>query len=245
MCDDSARHPAPGGVANEGADTATAASRLLLDIVRRLRARERGYLAGLLHDGPIQELAAAALELSAARRGTGISPYDDLGVTEQLVVAAGRSLRCLQDELWPFPRPGSGLATALEQRTTWLLATPLAVDAGEGVAGLLAAEIQVVADMVELILSGMMSAEAPARALAAVRADKDLIVLELNLIPAADGGQASGDPAAVRAWLDSLAAAVQTCAEIDLQGRRWRVRMEIPRCPHHQSGPGAGTAAGM
>ena len=61
MCGDSARHPAPGGAANEGADTATAASRLLLDIVRRLRGRERGYLAGLLHDGPIQELAAAAL----------------------------------------------------------------------------------------------------------------------------------------------------------------------------------------
>jgi hypothetical protein len=31
-------------------------------MVRRVRARERGYLASLLHDGPIQELAAVALE---------------------------------------------------------------------------------------------------------------------------------------------------------------------------------------
>jgi len=226
-------------LAESGADAGTAAPRLLLDIVRRLRARERGYLAGSLHDGPIQELAAAALELGQARRAMGTSQRDELGVIAQQVDVAGRLLRCLQDELWPFPQPASGLATALERRTAWLLAAPLAVDAGEGAAGLLEAEIQVVADIAELILAGLVSTEAPARALAAVRADQDLIFLEMNVISVPDTDPAFGEPAAVRASLHSLAAVIQACADIDLHGRRMRARMEIPRWPQYQSGPGA------
>src|ERR1039458_7810920 len=96
----------------------------------RLLARERGYLAGLLHDGPVQELAAVPLELAEARRATGTAQRDELGVVAQQVDAASRSLRGLQDEFWPFPRPSSGLAASLKQRTGWLLDTPLAVEAG-------------------------------------------------------------------------------------------------------------------
>src|ERR1035441_165988 len=166
---------------------------LLLDMVRRLRARERGYLAGLLHDGPVQELAAVPLELAEARRATGTAQRDELGVVAQQVDAASRSLRGLQDEFWPFPRPSSGLAASLKQRTGWLLDTPLAVDAGAGSAGLPEADIQVVADIVELLLAG---------------------------------------PAAARASLRSLAAAIGARADLDLHGRRLRVRMEIPRGPH-------------
>jgi hypothetical protein len=148
MSEESIGCPAPGAVAEDGADAGIPAPHLLLDVVRRLRARERGYVAGLLHDGPMQELAAAPLMLAEARRATGASRSGELGLVAQQVDAAGRSLRCLQDELWPFPRSASGLATALNRRTAWLLATPLAVDAGEGAAGLLEAEIQVVADVV-------------------------------------------------------------------------------------------------
>ena len=67
MTDDPTRFPAPRAAAEDGTDTGTPAPHLLLDIVRRLRARERGYLADLLHDGPIQELAAVPLELAEAR----------------------------------------------------------------------------------------------------------------------------------------------------------------------------------
>jgi hypothetical protein len=179
-------------------------------MVRRLRARERGYLAGLLHDGPIQELAAAPLELAEARRATGTAQRDELGVVAQQVDAASRSLRGMQDELWPFPQPSCGLAAALKQRTGWLLDIPLAVDAGPDVAGLAEADIQVVADIV------------------------DLIFLQLNMTAAPDGDLAFGGPAA-RASLRSLAAAVQARADLDLHGRRLRVRMDIPRWPR-QSG---------
>ena len=226
MSEESIGCPAPGAVAEDGADAGIPAPHLLLDVMRRLRARERGYVAGLLHDGPMQELAAAPLMLAEARRATGASQSDELGLVAQQVDAAGRSLRCLQDELWPFPRSASGLATALNRRTAWLLATPLAVDAGEGAAGLLEAEIQVVADVVELILA---STEGPARALAEVRADEELIFLGMSITPAPGGAPASGDPAAASASVRRLAAVIGVGAEVGLHASRLRVRMEIPR----------------
>jgi hypothetical protein len=230
MSDDSAGGPAaPGAVTEDDADAGTGPPRLLLDVQRRLRERERGYLAGVLHDGPIQELAAALLQLAEARRAMGASQGDELGVAAQLVETAGRSLRGLQDELWPFPRPSSGLAATLRRRTSWLLAAPLVVDAGAGAAELLEAEIQVVADLVESILACLGGTEAPARALAAVRADQDLIFLEMNMTSASDGDLAFGDPAAARASLHSVAAAIRARADIDLHGRRLRARMEISR----------------
>jgi Histidine kinase len=200
----------------------------LLGIVRGLRARERGYLAGLLHDGPIQELGAAALELALVRRAAPASGGAGLDVADQQVEAAGRQLRRLVDELSPQPRAASGLAEALRQRTGWLLATPLAVHLGEGTAELPVAETETVADLAELILLGTTASAAPARALAAVRADDDRIFLELNLTAEA-GNQPFGDPAAVRAWLDGLAAATRMDAAAELRGRRLRAWMEIPR----------------
>ncbi len=229
MADDSARGASPGAVAERRADAGTPAPHVLLALVRRLRGRERGYLADVLHDGPIQDLAAASLELAEARRAAGTSPGDELGLVARQVDAAGRSLRRLQDELWPFPRPESGLAAALNRRAGWLLAAPLAVDAGPGAAGLTEAEIQVVADVVELILGALTGAEAPARALAAVRADEDVIVLELNMAPA------PADPAVAGAWLHRLAAAIGAGLDVGPHGSRLRVRLELPRRPRHRS----------
>src|SRR5438132_4343346 len=198
MRDDSVPGPDPGA-APGGHETRAAAACRLLDFARRLRTCEREYLASLLHDGPMQDLAAATLELGAARRATGPVMADELAVPEQLVEAAGRSLRRLLDELWPASQATSGLAGTLARRTGWLLAAPLWVDTGEGAAGLLASEIPVVADVVELILLGAVSAEAPTRAAAAVRADEDLIVLELSMTPADGSDQPFGDPAGIRA----------------------------------------------
>src|ERR1700761_5531239 len=103
MGNDSSERPARGTAARDGADAEGAALRRLLDMMRQLRAREHRYLAGLLHDGPVQELAAAVLQLGLARRATGTSQHDELGVVTQQVDAAIRSMRNLQDELWPFP----------------------------------------------------------------------------------------------------------------------------------------------
>jgi hypothetical protein len=218
-------------------DEAGAALRLL-GITRALRAAERGYLASWLHDRPIQDLAAATLELGLARRAIGPAAGDQLDVPERQVEAAGRSLRRLVDELSPFPRDGTGLTAALEQRTAWLLAAPLAVNLGQGAADLTADEIEAVADLVELMLLGVAAetpagtpAGAPAGTLAAVRADRDVIVVELNIRPTADDPAAdpSAATAAAAAWLDGLAAAMRTRADAEPRGSRLRVRVEIPR----------------
>jgi hypothetical protein len=230
MGNDSSERPARGTAVRDGADAEGAAPRRLLDIMRQLRARERRYLAGLLHDGPVQELAAAVLELGLARRATGTSQHDELGVIIQQVDAAGRSLRNLQDELWPFPRSDSGLVTALQRRTAWLLGTPLAVHVGEGAAGLPAAQITVVADVVELILAGLAGGEAPTGTFAAVRADQDLIFLDLGMVSATDGDQAFGGPAAT-AVIHELAAAIQARADVSLHDRHLRILMEMHRWP--------------
>jgi len=242
MSDDHARRPAHGALAldaNDAADAADAgypAPQALLDMVRRLRALERGYLASLLHDGPIQELAAVALELGEFSRAMGGPPSDEPDGLARHVHAVGRTLCRLQDELWPFPRSGSGLIEALKQRTAWLLASSLAVAVGEGAAELSEADVQAVADVTELILAGLGDADTWDRPIVAVRADPDLIFLELNMTPAPARDPASGGSAAVRAWPHRLAAAIQARADVGLDDRRLRISMELPRCPDRRPG---------
>jgi hypothetical protein len=221
---------------NLAVDAVDASPQALLDMMRRLRARERAYLASLLHDGPIQELAAVALELGEVRPPPTATtqptaptqPTEPNGLVRQ-VHAIGRTLCRLQDELWPFPRPGSGLIEILKQRTAWLLSTSLAVAVGEGVAELPELDVQAVADVTELILAGLGNAEAWDRPIVAVRADPDLIFLELNMTPAPWRDPASGGAAAVGAWLHRLAAAIKARADVGLDDRRLRIWMEIPR----------------
>jgi hypothetical protein len=239
MSDEDVRHSTHGALAvdagnaggNVNAGNAGSASpQALLDMMRHLRARERGYLASRLHDGPIQELAAVALELDEVRA----PPSDEPNALVRQVHAVSRTLSRLQDELWPFPRPGSGLIETLKQRTSWLLATSLAVAVGEGVAELPEADVQTVADVTELILAGLGNAEAWDRPIVAVRADPDLIFLELNMTPAPWRDPGSGGSAAVGAWLHRLAAAIQARADVGLDDRRLRIWMEIPRYPGHR-----------
>ena len=203
----------------------------VLNIARRLRVADRTYLAGQLHDRPIQDLAAAALELSVARRTAGTPASDEFDTVERLVEEAGRELRSMMDEIGSLCRSEPDLATALAGRTTRLLATPLTMVAGEGAGGLAAIEVSAVADVVELILLGAC-VQPPVQAMAAVRADDQLIHVDLNLTPAVDGDHPCGDPAEMNEMkesLDSLATAMQTQADVQLREQRVRVRMNLPR----------------
>jgi hypothetical protein len=241
MSEENLRRPARGALAGHARGAENAGPQALLDMVRRLRASERAHLAGLLHDGPIQELAVVALELDEARRAMGAPPGDELAGLVRQVHAVGRTLIRLQDELWPFPQPRSGLIETLQRRTAWLLASPLAVAVGEGAAELPEADVEAVADVTELILVGLGNAEAWDRPIVAVRAGPDLIILELNMRPAPGRDLASGGSAAVGPWLDRFAAAIQARADVRLDERRLRIWMEIPRGPDHR--PGARAAA--
>jgi CheY-like chemotaxis protein len=201
----------------------------LLRVARRLRARERHELVDFLHDGPIQELTAVTLELQMMCRSVPPAPRLD-AVLHRLSAAAG-SLRWLVDGPWPFLEPEVRLAPALQQRTAWLLAAPVTVDADEHAAGLGTAEVCAVADVVELMLLGMVTAHPPAQAHVAVGTDEHMIQIDLTLTSAAGDDQAIGDPATARAALHELAAALGASLHARLRGRRWRARIGLPRQP--------------
>ena len=73
----------------------------MLSFIRSVREREHRELIDFLHDGPIQELAAAAIELQLMSRSMG--PRESRAVDSVLhrISAAGDSLRWLLDGQWP------------------------------------------------------------------------------------------------------------------------------------------------
>jgi hypothetical protein len=200
----------------------------LLRLLRRLRARERHELIDFLHDGPIQELTAATLELQMISRAAPAAPHFD-AVIKQLNEATG-ALRWLVDGPWQSVQPETQLAPALHERGAWLLAAPLTVD-GDEQADLAVAEIPIIADVVELMLLGMVPASPPAQAHVAVRADRHLIHIELTLTSAAGDDLAIGDPATAQAALDTLASALGACAHARLGGRCWQAQLVLRRQP--------------
>jgi DNA-binding response OmpR family regulator len=195
----------------------------LLRIIRRLRERERRELADLLHDGPIQELAAASLQLQLIHRSAAPPSVD--AVQQQVDTASG-ALRWLVDEPWPVPAAGTGLAEAVRRRTAWLLAAPATVESEVCPAGLGAAEEPLIADLVELLLLATEAAAPAARAHVVVRADHEMIEIDLALMPA-PADHAVGDSATAQAALDETAAALGADMDTELSGRPWRVRLAV------------------
>jgi CheY-like chemotaxis protein len=201
----------------------------LLGLVRRLRARERHELVDFLHDGPIQDLTAVTLDLQLMTRLAATGPAPRFEATLRQLDSAAGSLRWLVDGPWPFLLPETRLATALEQRTAWLLAAPITVRSDVQAAGLARTEIAVIADVVELMLLGILPAGQRLQADVAVRPGEKEIQIELSLIAADQDELPASDPAATRAVLGELAAALEGTAHADLGDRRWLAGIVLPR----------------
>ena len=224
--------PAGTGTAPAGPAGSPAAAReprtwQLLDLTRRLRGYERRALTDFLHDGPIQELTALSLELQMMSRSAapaGLPPFDAL--IERLNAASG-ALRWLIDESWSFLTPDTDPVAAIAQRTSWLLSEPVTVDTGPGLTALSAAEVQVIVDVVELLLLGLMPPGQPILAHVALRAEDHLIGVEAT-ITAADDRELSGSPATAQASLDELASALGAGVRAALDPRRWHARIDLP-----------------
>jgi CheY-like chemotaxis protein len=193
----------------------------LLGIVRRLRARERRDLADYLHDGPIQELTAASLELQLMQRSVPSSSH--AGSLLQQVDTASRALRSLVDLPWP-PGPGEAeLTEVIRQRTMWLLAEPAAVEIG---AGLGPDQALLIADIAELTLLATAEAAPGARAHIAARADQRVIQVDVSLTAALDD-QTIGDPAPAETALNNTAAALGAIVSSELSDRQWHIRLAV------------------
>ena len=237
--------PAEGGSAEGGSAEGEPPAWLLLAMDRQLRAREQHTLAAYLHNSPMQEIFAASLELQLLHRSHPALPPGIFDRVFQRLDAAAAALDRLPGgfpaETGPldrlpggFPAETGPVAGVLERRTAWLLAGPLTVDAGAGNEGLHAAEIPVVADVIELALLGTVPEGRWVRASAAVRADGHLIRIELTITPAADDAHEIGDVELARAGLARVAAALAAKASGDLRARRWRLRITLPR--NHPAG---------
>ena len=200
----------------------------VLSITRRLRARERHELADFLHDAPIQELTAAALELQMMLRWAPPSQAASLDSALRRLDAASKSLRWLVDGEWPFARPVTDLAATVRQQTAWLLAAPITVDTDGQPESLRPIEIPIIADAVELLLHAMVPAGLMTRARVAAQSDEAAIRIELSLTPKADD-QALGDPAAAGESLEALASALAASVRTELSGRQWRVQLVLRR----------------
>ncbi len=200
----------------------------MLAIIRRLRARERAELAGYVHDGPMQELAAATLAAGLMRGQASVSQRQRLDDLAERLAAAGRALRRLADADWPFPRLRDRPEVAVRERTAWLLSEPASTDMPQPPAALTAAEAEAVADVAELGLLSMADGAAP-RAHIEVQAAANRIVIGLAVTPAGGEGSLHGDPGAVRASVGELAWALGATADTEFGARRWRVRITVPR----------------
>lgn len=213
----------PGG---NGQPTGEPQAWQLLRLSRRLRSRERHELTDFLHDGPIQELTAISLELQMISRTTEPAARFD-AVLQQLETASG-SLRWLVDGDWPFTEPETRLATALQRRTGWL-AGQVTVDADDRLARLSVNEVPVIADVVELMLLGMVTASPPARAHVVVLTDEHHLHIELFLTSADRDDRPIGDPATATAALEELASALGGTSDASLGERHWRAQIALRR----------------
>jgi len=202
-----ARPGAGGGPArDESAEVAMAAAAsagALLEALRRLRWRERLDYADRLHDGPVQDLAAAGLGLRLLSGELTASQRAEVETVADQLDAAGRELRQLMARAAP-PALGAPLAAdTIRDRTAWLLATPAVVDVGPDLAELGPGPRAVLADVAELAIFLLLAKGPPAQARVRVRAEAQSIQVEVTLAgPGAAGG------AATAAQLAGVAAAL-------------------------------------
>ena len=221
-----AQSAAPGpGVARPG----SRASRMpatwrLLGMIRVLRSSERATVADFVHDGPIQELAAAALAIHLSGREEHTGGARLHGEIQQGIDAAGRSLRYLTDGDWPFLPPGASLPETIRQRTAWLPLSSVTVDIRQTCAAL-RAEAPLIADVVELALFLMTSDGPPSQADICVQAGENEAEIVLTLTQPGD----VRDWAADTGQLAELASILGGAAYTERGPARWQVRIAVPR----------------
>jgi DNA-binding response OmpR family regulator len=198
-------------------------------LIRRLRAHERRELTDFLHDGPVQDLTAVTLELQMMSGSQASRQAESGEATLGQLNAATASLRWLIDGLWPFPKPETDLATALQARTAWLVAAPVTVDARQPSAVRGAQEVAGIVDVVELMVLSMMPAGQPEQAHIMVRVSEHLVQIEVTLTSTAERGKRTGDPSAARVSVDELGSALGAQIVVTFGERRWRSQMTLPR----------------
>jgi len=196
----------------------------LLGMLREIRSSERAALADFVHDGPIQDLAAATLALQLTVRQAPADLARFLGELQGEIDAAARSLRLLTDGDWPFLPPGAPLPDTIRQRTGWLPLSSVTVDVRSTCAAL-RAEAPLIGDVIELGLFLMTSDGPQSQAQICVQAGENEAEIVLTLTQAGD----LRDWAAGGERLAELAAILGGTVHSERSPARWQVRITLPR----------------
>jgi CheY-like chemotaxis protein len=197
----------------------------LLRLIRLLRVQERRELAEYLHDGPIQGLTAASLELQLMRRSAAADPA--LGVVQAQVDAGSAALRWLVDGPWPVGGAEGPAADVIRQRTAWLLAGPPEVTADSPESGPDQADPELIADVVELTLLAIRPSAPAAQTAIAVSAGRPVPQVALTLTPGRSDREV-GDWCMAQFALAGLASALGVMLSADFREQQWQVRLSIP-----------------
>jgi CheY-like chemotaxis protein len=196
----------------------------LLAMLRQIRSSERAVLADFVHDGPIQDLAAATLALQLTARKASGDMAQFLGELQKQIDAAARSLRYLTDGDWLFLPPVASLQELIRQRTAWLPLSSVSVDIRHTCAAL-RAEAPLIADVIELGLFLMTSDGPQSQAHVCVQAGENEAEIVLTLTQAGD----VRDWAAGREPLAELASILGGTVHAERSPAHWQVRITLPR----------------
>ena len=223
-------HGAPPRAEPEGAPPGLPAVWPLLGMIHRLRAGERAAIADLIHDGPIQDLTAALLNLQALTR----LPPGDLAprvaeLRHHLDAAAG-SVRQLADGGVLPTQVEADLCGVVQRRTAWLPFSAVTAEfrrpcAAPGI------RAPVIAEILELALFALAGLAPPGRADVLVQAREQMLEILLTLTPAEGIPEGAGDVAAAHAALAELAQALGGTAGTSFGAFPWRAWIRLPSRP--------------
>ena len=214
----------------------------LLGIIQRLRASERAAIAGFIHDGPIQDLTAALLNVQALTRLPPVDVAPRVAELAGQLDAAARSMRQLvDDDVLPL-QAEADLGGTVQRHTAWLPFWPVTAEfqrifavAGTAVPGTAAPGTAVpgtavpgTAEILELALFALADHAPPGRADILVRAGEKVLEILLTLTPVEEVPEGAADAAAAQLSLAELAQALGGTAGSSFGAFPWRAWIRLP-----------------
>jgi CheY-like chemotaxis protein len=214
----------------EGTPPGLPAGWQLLGMIQRLRAGERAAIADFMHDGPIQDLTAALLNVQVLTR----APPGDLvrrmaELRHHLEAAAGSVRQIADDDVLPI-QAAADLDGRVKRRTAWLPFSLVTAEFQHPSAAP-GPQVPVIAEILELALFALADLAPPGRADISVRPGEEVLEILLTLTPVAAIPEGAADAAAARRSLAELAEALGGTAHTSFGAFPWRAWIRVPSRP--------------
>jgi hypothetical protein len=183
-----------------------------------------------MHDGPIQDLTAALLNVQVLTR----APPGDLvrrmaELRHHLEAAAGSVRQIADDDVLPI-QAAADLDGRVKRRTAWLPFSLVTAEFQHPSAAP-GPQVPVIAEILELALFALADLAPPGRADISVRPGEEVLEILLTLTPVAAIPEGAADAAAARRSLAELAEALGGTARTSFGAFPWRAWIRVPSRP--------------